>query len=184
MPFALRSLRTALAAVCLLTVSACTGSSAGPSAVTFPPTNRKAAPNVSGVLLESGAQYSLAQQRGHVVVINYWASWCVPCREEAPQLNDAYKDFTPQGVRFVGVSFHGDAKDLAKGFLQAQQVPYDSLFDASSKTVLQFRGKVAIAAPPLTMVIDKQGRIADVINGVVTFSVLRDMITAANAESA
>ena len=64
-------------------------------------------------------------------------------------------------------------------------MPYDSMFDPDSKTVLAFaRKKVTIPAPPITIVIDKQGKIAQVVNGVVTYSELRDTLNRLNAEAA
>jgi thiol-disulfide isomerase/thioredoxin len=172
------SLRAAVVGVCLLTASACTGANpgAGPGPVSFAPGARTAAPELSGTTIDKGVQFSLAAQKGHVVVINFWASWCDPCRDELPQLNQVATEFQPKGVRFIGVSFHGDNKSAAEAFLKGHDVPYDSLSDPDSKTVLAFRGKVTIAAPPLTLVIDKQGRIADVIDGVVIYSQLRDKI--------
>jgi peroxiredoxin len=176
-PFS-RSLRTAVIGVCLLTASACTGATAptGSGAVSFAPGARKDAPDVSGITIDKGVPFSLAAQKGHVVVINFWASWCDPCRDEAPALQQIYDDFSAKGVKMIGVSFHGDSKTAAEAFLQGHQVPYDSLSDPDSKWVLAFKGHVTIAAPPLTLVIDKQGKIADVIDGVVVYSQLRDKI--------
>jgi peroxiredoxin len=176
-PFS-RILRTAVVGVCLLLASACTGASpgAGSGPVSFAPGARKAAPDLSGTTIGKGVPFSLAAHKGHVVVINFWASWCDPCREEVPALQQIYDDFTAKGVTMIGVSFHGDNKSAAEAFLTGHQVPYDSLSDPDSKWVLAFRGKVTIAAPPLTLVIDKQGRIADVIDGVVVYSQLRDKI--------
>jgi thiol-disulfide isomerase/thioredoxin len=183
-PLATRSLRIALAGLCLLTAAGCSSGGTGGGVVSFAAGHRKAAPDLSGTTIKDGAQFSLAAERGHVVVVNYWASWCDPCREELPQLDQVATEFKGQ-VTFIGVDFHGDTRSLAKSFLLGHDVPYDSLFDGDSKSVLQFqRSKVSIAAPPLTMVIDKQGRIADVIDGVVLYSDLHRMVTAANAEPA
>ena len=180
MPF-LRNLRIAVAGLCLLTAAACTGTStsAGTGLVSFAPAVRKAAPDLSGITIGQGSSFSLAAQKGHVVVINFWASWCDPCRDELPYLDQAATEFQPDGVVFMGVSFHGDPKSAAQTFLRSNKVPYDSLSDPDSKWVLAFAShkvKITIASPPLTMVIDKQGRIADVFNGEVVYSQLRDTI--------
>jgi thiol-disulfide isomerase/thioredoxin len=182
----LASLRTAIAAVCLLALTACTGggaSSATGGMVSFAPADRKDAPDLRGTTILDKTQFSLAAQRGHVVVVNYWASWCDPCREELPALHDVYEDFSGKGVQFIGVDYRGDGRttSAAEAFLKGHQVPYDSLFDPDSKTVLQFRGKVTIAAPPVTLVIDKQGRIAALFEGVVVYTQLRDKIAAEQA---
>jgi peroxiredoxin len=176
-PFS-RSLQTAVIGVCLLTASACTGAAAptGSGLVSFGPSARNPAPDLSGTTIDKAVPFSLAAEKGHVVVINFWASWCDPCRDEAPALQQIYDDFTAKGVRMIGVSFHGDSKTAAEAFLKGHDVPYDSLSDPDSKWVLAFKGKVSIEAPPMTLVIDKQGKIADVIDGVVVYSQLRDKI--------
>lgn len=191
MPFA-RTARIALAGLCLLAAAACganasaTGGANG--TVSFAQGHRKPAPDITlpTILHTDGDTFSLAAHKGQVVVINYWASWCDACREELPQLDQAATDFASKNVTFIGVDFHGDGStdSAAKAFLQGHGVPYDSMFDPDSKTVLAFRGKVTIPAPPITVVIDKQGNIAQVINGVVTYSALRDTLTRLNAEAA
>ncbi len=185
MPPARRRLRTALAGVCVLALAGCSGGGSSAAMVSFPPQHRKAAPDLSGETLKDGTQFSLAAQRGHVVVVNLWASWCDPCRDEAPYLDQVYADTHTAGVQFIGIAFHGDARSAAHDFLVSQHVPYDSLYDPSSNDVLLLaKSHVAVSAPPLTMVIDKQGRIATVINGEVTYTDLLKAVQAANAEAA
>jgi peroxiredoxin len=181
----LASLRTAVAALCLLALTACSGSGTSSSGlVSFSVDQRKAAPDLTGETILHKVPFSLAAERGHVVVVNYWASWCDPCREELPALHEVWDDFASKDVTFIGVDFRGDGAKptAAKAFMEGHQVPYDSLFDPDSRTVLQFRDKkVTIASPPVTLVIDKQGRIAAVFNGVVVYSQLRDTIAAEQA---
>jgi thiol-disulfide isomerase/thioredoxin len=179
-----------MAALCLLTLAACTdkanGMADGNGMVQFAQGHRQAAPELSGLTINHGIPFSLAAQKGHVVVIHYWASWCDQCRDELPQLDDLATTFKPKGVTFMGVDFHGDGNTdaAAKAFLIGHNVPYDSLFDPDSKTVLAFRGKVTIAAPPITVIIDKQGNIAAVVNGGVTYSDVRDTLNRLDAEPA
>ena len=87
-------------------------------------------------------------------------------------------------MRFIGIAFHGDVKANALAFLHSHAVPYDSLYDPDSQYVLQLAGKVSVSAPPLTMIIDKQGRIATVINGEVDYTHFKAAVVAANAEAA
>jgi peroxiredoxin len=189
-PHTVRSLtaasRAVLVAACLVALSACTGDGSSAATVTFAEGQRKAAPDLQGTTIRGGTPFSLAALKGQVVVVNYWASWCDPCRQEVPQLDDTWTDFHDKGVSFIGVDYHGDGDDdsQARAFMQAHQVPYDSIFDRDSKTVLQFKGKVNLGAPPVTLVIDRQGRIANVINGVVVYSDLHKFVTDALAEPA
>ncbi|BEP12605.1 TlpA disulfide reductase family protein [Acidothermaceae bacterium B102] len=183
MPPATRSLRTALAVVCALALAGCSsGSGTGDAQVTYAPQHRKAAPDLAGATLK-GATFSLAAQRGHVVVVNFWASWCDPCRDEADALDQVATELAP-GVTFIGIAFHGDVKANALAFLHSHGVPYDSLYDPDSQYVLKLAGKVSVAAPPLTMIIDKQGRIATVINGEVDYTHFKAAVVAANDEAA
>ena len=190
LPYAPRTLRgaarVALAVVCLVALSACSGGSGSSATVSFAAGQRHAAPDLKGTTLRGNKPFSLSALKGQVVVVNYWASWCDPCREEAPYLDRTYTDFDGKGVEFIGVDYHGDGTDGSKAlaFMKAHDVPYDSLFDRDSKTVLQFKGTVAIEAPPVTLVIDKRGRVADVINGVVVYDDLHKFITNALAEAA
>jgi thiol-disulfide isomerase/thioredoxin len=175
-----------MAAACLVALSACTSGGSSSATVSFAAGQRKTAPDLQGTTIVAKQPFSLASLKGQVVVVNYWASWCPPCRDELPQLDDTYKNFHGKGVSFIGVDYHGDGDTdaNARAFIQAHKVPYDSLFDRDSHTVLQFKGKVSIEAPPVTLVIDKQGRIANVINGVVVYSDLHKFITDALAEPA
>lgn len=66
--------------------------------------------------LFDGGRFSLAEQRGKVVVVSFWASWCIPCREEAPLLEAAWRAYRDRGVVFVGVNFQ-DAEPSARAFI-------------------------------------------------------------------
>ena len=185
MPPAPRRLRAAVAGLCVVALAGCTsGSGTGEASVTFAPQHRKAVPDLAGTTLRRGQAFSLAAERGKVVVVNFWASWCDPCLQETPYLDEVWQDTHDEGVTFIGISFHGDAEKNARDFLTSHSVPYDSLYDPSSQYVLKLAGKVSVSAPPLTMVIDKQGRIATVINGEVDYTDLLRAVRAAVAEPA
>ncbi len=136
---------------------------AGSSQV-FAPGDRAAAPSVTGTLLDGG-EFDLADHRGVVVVINYWASWCAPCRLEAPELVKVAAAFKDRKVSFVGVNIR-DEKDKALAYEESFSVTYPSLFDPAGRIALKFR-EVPPNTIPATIVIDREGRVAAVFRKAV-----------------
>lgn len=125
----------------------------------IPEGERKSAPEVGGQLLD-GADWQLASQRGKVVVLNFWGSWCPPCRVETPDFDEVYKAVKGEGVEFVGVAVK-DRKEAAAAFLADKKISYPSLFDPAGKVTLRFRD-LRTNGFPYTIVIDKKGRVAAV----------------------
>jgi thiol-disulfide isomerase/thioredoxin len=150
----------ALAVLAGCTTSASSGVSSatdtGRSAF-FEVSRRQPAPALTGELLDGGA-FDLARHRGEVIVINLWASWCNPCRAEAPELVAVADATKSQRVSFVGIDIRDD-RDKAKAFVQRYGLGYPSLFDPAGRTVLNF-AKVPPTATPSTLIIDRKGRIA------------------------
>jgi len=145
----------------------------------YEPGDRPAAPSVTGTLLD-GTSFDLAADRGHVVVLNFWGSWCTDCRVEANDVQSVHAATAAQGVEFVGVNIR-DQKDPAHAYEQAYHVTYPSLFDPTGRVALQFR-QVPPSAIPSTIVIDASGRIAAIHLGAFTSShQLTDMISAASS---
>ncbi|MFC4112740.1 TlpA family protein disulfide reductase [Nonomuraea zeae] len=136
---------------------------------------RKAAPAVEGPTLD-GATASLAAHKGKVVVLNFWASWCGPCRAEAPVLKEVAAKTKGSGVEFLGVDFKDRQAD-ALAFERTEQTGYPHLFDQPGKVALAFQGTVPPAAIPSTLIIDKQGRIAARALGAVKYTDLMDTVT-------
>jgi peroxiredoxin len=144
--------------------------------------DRAPAPELQGGLL-SGGTFDLADQRGKVVVLNVWGSWCPPCRAEAPTLEQAWRDFAPQGVQFVGINTR-DGEATAQAFERNFGITYPSVVDSSGIKLLAFSGAMSPSAIPSTLVLDREGRVAAVYSGEVTVATLRDMITTVLAEQA
>jgi thiol-disulfide isomerase/thioredoxin len=142
--------------------------------------SRSVAPVVSGTTL-TGQHLSLASYRGAVVVLNFWGSWCGPCRAEAPDLQAAASHFSSRGVRFLGVDIRDDPTG-AHAFQRTFQVTYPSLNDPGDEIALAFRGTVPPAGIPTTLVIDRQGRIAARIVGSASYNALKALITPVAAE--
>jgi len=147
---------------------------------TFAIQDRGPAPVLQGALLDGGT-FDLADQRGKVVVLNVWGSWCPPCRAEAPTLEQAWRDYAPQGVQFVGINTR-DGEATAQAFERRFDITYPSVVDSSGVKLLAFSGAVSPAAIPSTLVLDRSGRVAAVYSGEVTVAKLRDMITPVIAE--
>jgi thiol-disulfide isomerase/thioredoxin len=128
--------------------------------------DRKKPGKVAGETL-SGKKLDLASYAGKVVVLNVWGSWCPPCRKEAPSLVAASRELSKDGVVFVGVNSKDSSADLGRAYERRCDVPYDSLFDPSGRTLLAFHGTLNPSAIPSTVVIDRQGRVAASILGEV-----------------
>ena len=109
------------------------------------------APPLSGSTL-TGSRLDIATLRGHPVVVDFWASWCGPCRAEQPEINSLYARYASRGVHFVGVDLRDDQAS-ALAFVRDFGVPYPSIFDPSSSTTAAYR----IDAPPTTVLVDGSG---------------------------
>lgn len=139
---------------------------------------RKAAPKVSGELLEGGT-FDLGTQKGHVVVVNFWASWCAPCRAEAADLEEVYQATKGSGVVFLGINIR-DEKDKAIAFHDGR-ASYPSLFDPAGKISLAF-SDVPPSAIPSTLIIDREGRIAAITRRDIRKADLQPLVEQVVAE--
>ena len=102
-----------------------------------------------------GATYDLAQLRGQVVLVNFWASWCIPCEDEAPLLENAWRRYQDGGVVFIGVDYV-DTETEAKAFMARYGVSYPNGADLGTAISQAYR----IKGVPETYVIDKTGTLA------------------------
>jgi peroxiredoxin len=135
---------------------------------------RPEAPAVSGTTV-TGARLSLSSYRGDTVVLNFWGSWCAPCRAEAPALASLASQVQSKHVRFLGIDIR-DEPDSAKSFMQTFNVSYPSLSDPNDQIALAFRSTVPPAAIPTTLVIDRNGRIAARIFGAASYEELKSVV--------
>ena len=138
------------------------------------------APSVSGPVV-GGGKLALTAYRGHVVVLNFWGSWCTPCREEAPDLAALATRFKASGVRFLGIDIR-DSPPSAEAFTSDFRISYPSLNDPSDNLALDFRNTVPPAGIPTTLVISRSGRITARVIGGATYNGLKALIQRAAAE--
>ncbi|MFG2047688.1 TlpA family protein disulfide reductase [Micromonospora sp. NPDC048935] len=141
------------------------------------PDQRSAPPKLAGELL-TGGTYDVNQARGQVVVVNFWGSWCAPCRAEADDLEAVYQATKGSGVTFLGANVQ-DERDKAKAFEEGR-VTYPSLFDPSSRLALDL--DIPPNTVPATVVLDREGRIAVVIRRAVTKDELMPFVERIAAE--
>jgi len=192
-----RSALLAAAALAAAMVTGCTGGAIGSNtplnngqsfvgssynSSVFKVGSRLLAPAVSGPTV-TGGKLSLAAYRGDVIVVNFWGSWCAPCRDEAPALGTLSSQLAPKGVRFVGIDIR-DQPDAATAFMQRFRIGYPSISDPSDDIALAFRATDPPSAIPSTLIIDRTGRIAARIIGSVTYRSLQALLKPIIAEPA
>jgi thiol-disulfide isomerase/thioredoxin len=127
--------------------------------------------------LDGPGSISLQGLAGHPAVLNFWASWCPPCADEAPDLNALSVRYGALGVRFVGVDFN-DAVDEARAFARRHDVPYPLVHDTRG-----VRQAFGVSAPPETYVLDGSGRAVVRIEGPVDTPLLEPYVRIAVARS-
>jgi peroxiredoxin len=145
-----------------------------PNAVLYPAGHRPLAPDFTGTTL-TGSRLSFSSYRGRVVVVNFWGSWCVPCREEAAALAVAAQQYEPAGVAFLGVDVR-DTTASAEAFTRSFDITYPSVSDSGSQITLDFTAVVPIAGTPTTLVIDRTGRIAGAVFGQASYAELNTIL--------
>jgi thiol-disulfide isomerase/thioredoxin len=180
----MRARRAATALACAFVLAGCgdaVGSTSAPSAPStsvaasgpgdvtvgmtrYAASERVAAPSISGTTL-GGTALDLASLRGKVVVLNSWASWCGPCKDELPELVSLAKGSDLARVAFVGLDVK-DEHDGAVAMAAAYGIPYPSIADPDGRLLLRVPG-VPPDAVPSTVVLDREGRIAARVIGSV-----------------
>jgi thiol-disulfide isomerase/thioredoxin len=169
-------------------LTACGGSSnavsSGEATVsTFAAADRHAAVPLTGTTL-AGTPFDLHGYRGKVVVLNFWGSWCPPCRAEGPALQEVARSMAGQGVQFIGIDSRDSDTAAANAFLSNIGSTYPNVQDPDGELALAFRGTLTPGTIPSTLVLDRQGRVAVRILGPTTEPRLTALVTPVVAESA
>lgn len=140
-------------------------------AVSIPESERGAPIEFTGEALDGGS-LSTEEFLGKPTVVNFWASWCAPCRDELPELATAFEDLAKSGTGFLGVNVE-DSPEAAAAFAEA--LPYPSIRDESGALLARVPD-VPPTALPITLVLDGQGRIGARIIGPTTSETLTQLV--------
>lgn len=135
-------------------------------------------PELAGEQVGGGA-FDATGLAGQVVVINFWATWCAPCRREQPMLSDVEEAMRGQGVRFVGVNYRDDAA-AAAAYLREFDVAYPSISDPAGDLAFAFE----VPFLPVTIVVGPDGTLRARVVGEVDRATLEEMIASAVDETA
>jgi len=114
-----------------------------------------------------GEKVSLSAYKGKVLIVDFWATWCPPCRKEIPHFNELYAAYKAKGLVILGISLDDGGKKVLNDFLKNNKVDYPILLgnDQISAAYQQFVNSDERNAIPFTFVIDKKGEIAQVFVG-------------------
>jgi cytochrome c biogenesis protein CcmG/thiol:disulfide interchange protein DsbE len=106
---------------------------------------------------------NLSEQRGKVAVVNFFASWCAPCRQEAADLEQTWREYREQGVQFFGIAYK-DADSRAQSFLDEFDVTYPAAVERTNSTARAY----GVTGVPETFIIDQQGLLVRHILGPIS----------------
>jgi cytochrome c biogenesis protein CcmG/thiol:disulfide interchange protein DsbE len=107
----------------------------------------------------NGKTISLSQYRGKVLFLNFWATWCPPCRAEIPDFVDVYSQYKTKGLEIIGISLDTKEKSAIVDFVQKFKINYPIIFETKSVTAQLLQDYQPGQFIPTTIVIDKTGRI-------------------------
>ncbi len=163
-----------IAAICVLVAAAVIlgrPQSSGPLPDPMPTNQREAMGDFTLPTL-SGEQWRLSKHRGHVVLLNFWATWCPPCREETPGLVRVAAANRARGLDVAGVSMDNSDIGKVRGFATEYKVPYPILLPAPLSPLTY-----TVQAYPTTYLIDRQGRVAGAYVGELDEAALQKQVT-------
>ena len=153
--------------VALLFLSAGILTIESPAQTEIPPASaRKALPNLALKTID-GRQWNLNENRGRVVLLNFWATWCEPCRTETPMLVKFADEYRERGLRVVGIALDEDGTSIIRKFVAEYKIDYPILLPVPGSALAQ------IDPVPTTILIDAEGRLVKKYVGAVEEEILR-----------
>jgi len=108
-----------------------------------------------------GNTWRLSDHKGRVVLVNFWATWCPPCRYETPDLVEVYQKYESRGFTAVGIAMDEEGPQVVRKFIDKYRIPYPIVLPGDSGV------GSSIESLPTTLLIDKHGRVAHIYNGMV-----------------
>ncbi|MGK7369616.1 MAG: TlpA disulfide reductase family protein, partial [Candidatus Halalkalibacterium sp. M3_1C_030] len=135
-----------------------------PYSATLYPAKKEAKAQNFTVDLLNGGTFQLSEQRGKVVIMNIWATWCAPCHDETPDFVDLYNEYKDQGLVILGVSTDEQGKSVVKPFMEKYSVNYPMVID-DGKIMDKYGPTMGI---PTTYIIDKKGNLQYFAVGALT----------------
>lgn len=140
------------------------------------------APDFTLTLWGTDEKVALSSYRGQIVVLNLWASWCPPCRDEMPDLNQFYNDYKDKGVTVLGVNMLMSEANLTvvDDFMKEYEITFPNVIDESIGVTNQ-RGLVQsklynATTIPRTYIIDQEGHIFVAHNGIISYELVEDLV--------
>ena len=130
--------------------------------------------------LFTGETIGLSELRGQVVLLNFWASWCPPCRAEAPDLQALHEDFARSGLRVIGVNMLESSRAKAQAFIDELGIGYANGEDIEQRITRLYR----VDAPPESFLIDRRGQVRQVYIGSISYDMISGKIQSLLAEAA
>jgi cytochrome c biogenesis protein CcmG, thiol:disulfide interchange protein DsbE len=119
-----------------------------------PASQRAALPDFTLPAIQGG-KWRLGDTSGKVVLLNFWATWCGPCREETPELVEVYKQYRSRGFEIAGISLDEEPQEVVPNFVRRFGVPYPVLLPGADFTLAGY-----IEHLPTTLILDRRGRVA------------------------
>jgi thiol-disulfide isomerase/thioredoxin len=147
---------------------------ASDSMIEYPAGQRPLAPDFTGTSL-TGTPITFTSYRGKVVVLNFWGSWCPPCRDEAPTLEVLAQQYRSKGVAFLGDDV-ADTPENALAFDQSVGITYPSVNDPGYAVAQDFAQAAPVSDTPTTLVIDRTGHVAGMVLGTVTYAEMTTLL--------